>query len=56
MILYCVVCYLIMFGILLDQHKTLDTLKFEDLLISFFAPIVVPMIIGMRINDKRDEK
>jgi hypothetical protein len=45
-----------MFGILLDQHKNFDTLKSEDLFLSFLAPIIVPMIIGMRINDKNDEK
>jgi hypothetical protein len=45
-----------MFGILLDQHKTVDTVTSLDLMISLFAPIVVPIIIGMRVNDKRDEK
>ena len=56
MILYCTVCYFVMFGILLDQHKSFDTVKSEDLFVAFLAPIIVPIIIGMRINDKRDEK
>lgn len=51
MILYCIVTYLIMFGILLDQHKSFDTLRYEDVLVSLLAPIVVPMILGMRINN-----
>jgi hypothetical protein len=45
-----------MFGILLDQHKTIDTLKSEDVLIAMFAPIVVPIIFGMFINDKYNEQ
>jgi hypothetical protein len=53
MILYCIVCYLIMFGILLDQNRDLDTLKYQDVVISLFAPFIVPIIIGMSINDKR---
>jgi len=56
MILYCTVCYFIMFGILLDQNRDFDTLKYQDLVISLFAPFIVPIIVGMRINDKRDEK
>jgi hypothetical protein len=45
-----------MFGILLDQHKTLESLRSEDVLISLFAPIVVPIIFGMSVNNKSDEK
>ena len=56
MILYCLVSYFVMFGILLDQNRDFDTLKYQDLVISLFAPFIVPIIIGMRINDKRDEK
>ena len=56
MILYCVVCYLIMFGILLDQHQSFETFKYEDFILSLFAPIIVPIIFGMHINDKRDEQ
>ena len=56
MILYCTVCYLIMFGILVDQNKSFDDLKYQDLVISLLAPLIVPIIIGMRINNKSNEK
>lgn len=56
MIIYCIVCYLIMFGILLDQNKSFDTVKSNDLIISLLAPLIVPIIIGMRINNTNDEK
>ena len=56
MILYCIVSYFIMFGILLSQHKTFDTLTYQDVVLSVFAPFIVPIIIGMSINDKGDEK
>lgn len=55
MILYCVVCYLIMFGILLDQHESLSTIRYEDLIISLLAPLIVPIIFGMAINNKSNE-
>jgi len=45
-----------MFGILLSQHKTFETLTYQDLVISLFAPFIVPIILGMSINDKGDEK
>jgi hypothetical protein len=45
-----------MFGILLDQNKRFDSLKYQDLVISLFAPFIVPIIVGMRINSKSDEK
>lgn len=56
MILYCIVCYFIMFGILLQEHKTFDTLGYQDVLLSLLAPFIVPIIFGMHINDKGDEK
>jgi hypothetical protein len=45
-----------MFGILLSEHKRFDTLSYQDVVLSVFAPFIVPIIIGMRINDKGDEK
>lgn len=56
MILYCIVSYFIMFGILLSEHKRFDTLSYQDVVLSVFAPFIVPIIFGMHINDKGDEK
>ena len=56
MILYCMISYFVMFGILLQEHKTFDTLKYQDVVLSVFAPFIVPIIIGMSINDKGNEK
>ena len=56
MILYCIISYFVMFGILLDQHRTFDTLKYQDVVISLLAPFIVPIILGMRINGRCDEE
>lgn len=56
MILYCIISYFIMFGILLDQNRTFDTVKYQDVVISLLAPFIVPIILGMRINGRRDEE
>jgi hypothetical protein len=45
-----------MFGILLSEHKRFDTLKYQDVVLSVFAPFIVPIIIGMSINGRRDEE
>ena len=55
-LLYCIVSYLIMFGILLEDNESLDEITSEDIIISLFSPIIVPIIIGMRINDKSHRK
>ena len=56
MILYCIISYFVMFGILLDQNRTFETVKYQDVLLSLLAPFIVPIIIGMRINGKGDEE
>ena len=50
-LLYCVVCYLIMFGILLDEHDTLDEWKKQDIFYFVFAPVLIPIFIGIYMNE-----
>lgn len=51
MIIYCIVCYFIMFGILLDQHDTLYEVTGIEIFTALFAPIIIPIILGMKINN-----
>lgn len=53
--MYFVFCYLAMAGVLLNQHESYKDLKSSDFLALFCAPIVIPMLIGMFINDKHNE-
>lgn len=54
MLIYCIVCYLIMLGILLDQFEDLDNIPFKDIVIACFAPFIVPVVLGMSINGRKD--
>lgn len=53
--MYFVFCYLAMVGVLIDQHNSFDDLKKSDYLALFCAPIVIPILIGMYINNRKDE-
>ena len=53
--MYFVFCYLAMLGVLMNQHDKFDDLKKSDYLCLICAPIVIPMLIGMYINNKNDE-
>lgn len=52
MIIYCIISYLIMFGILLSEHDNLNDWQITDILAFIFAPLCVPVIFGMSINEK----
>ena len=51
MILYCIICYLVMLGILLDEHETIDDWDIKDLKTMLFAPLYVPIFLGMFMNN-----
>jgi hypothetical protein len=44
-----------MIGVLIDQHNSFDDLKKSDYFALVCAPIVVPILIGMYINNKSNE-
>lgn len=50
MILYCIVCYLIAFGILLEEYDYLEDWKIQDFMFLILAPLLVPVFIGISIN------
>lgn len=56
MILYCIVCYLVVFGILLKEHEHFDECTEKDIICFIFSPIVAPIVLGMSINNKEHEK
>lgn len=56
MILYSIISYLIMVGILLDQHDNFETLSWKDLKWFVFSPIVVPILIGLHINQHYEQE
>lgn len=52
MILYCIVCYLIMLGMIVEDREQGDT-KEVSWLSLLFAPLLVPIFIGMKIQEHR---
>jgi hypothetical protein len=52
MILYCVVCYLIMLGMIVEDREQGDN-KEVSWLSLLFAPLLVPIFIGMKIQEHR---
>jgi len=54
--MYFVFCYLAMVGVMLDQHDNIKDLKQSDYIALLCAPIVIPMLIGMYINNKNNEQ
>jgi hypothetical protein len=55
MILYCIVCYIIMVGVLLEEYASIGSLDSADILGFIFSPIVIPVLFGMHINSGKDE-
>lgn len=56
MILYCIITYLIFFGILLNEHDYLEDWDSNDILCLILSPLTVPIIAGMSINRGKNEK
>lgn len=52
MILYCIVCYLIVTGMLIDEHSNIDDWSGSDVFFFLIAPITAPIFIGMHINGR----
>ncbi len=52
MILYCAVCYAIALGMLINERDTIDDLSIIDILIFAIAPISIPVLVGMYINNR----
>lgn len=55
MLIYCFVCYLIMIGVLLKEEEHSGHLTNVDILMAIFAPIVVPILLGMYINSNNNK-
>lgn len=53
--MYFVFCYLAMVGVLIAQHDSFDDLKKSDYFALICSPIVIPILIGMYINNKHNE-
>ena len=53
-LLYCIVCYLIMFGILLDEYDWLEEWTKEDIVLFIAAPVMIPIFIGFALNGQRN--
>ncbi len=52
MILYCIVCYIVVFGMLLDEHTRLEEWSQADIFFFLFSPLTAPIVLGMSINNK----
>lgn len=53
--MYFVFCYLAMIGVLIEENDNWNDLEKSDYLALFCAPIVIPILIGMHINNKHNE-
>lgn len=54
--IYCVVCYLIVLGILLNEYDHLEDWTWNDIICFIFSPIVTPIVFGFSLNKKKDEE
>ena len=53
MILYCILSYLIMLGMMIEAQQHDDNFKFPWL-IFILAPFTFPMFIGMKLEEKNN--
>jgi hypothetical protein len=49
MILYCIICYLIMLGVVLGANDKDDRFEYGWALV-LFAPLLLPMFIGIELE------
>ena len=54
--IYCIVCYLVIFGILLNEHDHLEECTWNDVICFILAPAVAPVVFGMYLNKRQDEE
>jgi hypothetical protein len=50
MITYIIVSYLIMLGVMIDNYRSINELDAKDYSLFLISPIVLPIMIGMKIN------
>lgn len=55
MILYCIICYLFMIGMIVEDEKQSGKYKYAWLAF-IFSPVLVPIFIGMLIQEQDKEK
>lgn len=53
--IYCLVCYLVVIGILLNEHNHIEDWTWNDIICLILAPIVAPVVFGMYLNKRKDE-
>ena len=51
-LLYCFICYLIMLGMIIEDREQDDKSEISWLSL-LFAPLLVPIFIGMKIQERR---
>ena len=51
MILYCVICYLIMLGMIIEDERENGKLWKSSWIAFIFAPFLLPIFIGMYIQE-----
>ncbi len=55
MILYCIICYLVMLGMIIEDEKKNGKYKYAWL--SFLAsPFLLPIIIGMKLEEQNKKE
>jgi len=52
MTLYCIVCYLIMLGMIVEDHDNSEE-KYISYWSLVLAPLLVPIFIGMKIQEPK---
>ena len=54
--LYCIVCYLIMLGMVMDEYDELSDVDTEMFIPIILSPIFVPIFIGIELNGKTKQE
>ncbi len=53
MILYCIVCYLMMGGIIIADYENVVRVDRESWIAFILSPVVLPVFLGFTLNEKK---
>ena len=56
MLLYCFITYSICVGMLMDERDSLEEWSNTDIFLFVLSPIIIPVIVGMSLNNRNNDK
>lgn len=53
MLIYCMICYLVVLGMMVESYDK-ERIPLSSWIAWLFSPIVLPILIGMMLTEKRE--